>query len=62
MGPITGLATIATTLLVVLVVTGVAVIGLTLFVAVPALREQRTERLARKVSLPRWYLAPHPAH
>ena len=62
MGPITGLATIATTLLVVLVVTGLAVVGLTLAVVVPALREQRSERLARRVSVPRWYLHPAAAH
>lgn len=62
MGPITGLATIATALVILLVVTGLAVVGLTLAVVVPALREQRARRIAQQVSLPRWYLTPHPAH
>ncbi|WP_377644545.1 hypothetical protein [Oryzobacter terrae] len=62
MGPITGLATIASTLLVVLVVSGLAVVGLTLAVVVPALRRERTARLARRVSVHRWYLHPATAH
>ncbi|WP_392544514.1 hypothetical protein [Oryzobacter telluris] len=62
MGPITGLATIATALTVILVVAGLAVVVLTLAVVVPALRETRGARLARQVSIPRWYLHPATSH
>ena len=62
MGPITGLATIATTLLVVMVVGTLAVIGLTVAVVVPALREARTDRLGRRVSIPSYYLHAAAAH
>ncbi len=62
MGPITGLATIATTLLVVMVVGTLAVVGLTVAVVVPAVREARTDRLRRRVSIPGYYLHPATAH
>jgi hypothetical protein len=62
MGPITGLATIATTLLVVMVVGTLAVVGLTVAFVVPALRETRTDRLGRQVSIPSYYLHPAAAH
>jgi hypothetical protein len=62
MGPITGLATIATVLLVVMVLASVVVLALTLAFVVPALRQTRTDRLARRVSIPRYYLHPTTAH
>ena len=62
MGPITGLATIATTLLVVLVVTGLAVVGLTLAVVVPALREQRPRASPAGSASPAGTPAPRPPH
>jgi hypothetical protein len=62
MGPITGLATIATALTVLMVVSAVVVIGLTLAVAVPAVRESRTDRRRRSLSIPRYYLHPAAAH
>jgi hypothetical protein len=62
MGPITGLATIATTLLVVMVVGTLAVVGLTVAFVVPALRETRTDRLSRRVSIPSYYLHPAAAY
>lgn len=62
MGPIAGLATIATTLTVVLVVATLLVVGLSLAVVVPALRESRGARVRRHVSIPAWYLRPATAH
>ena len=62
MGPITGLATIATVLTVVMVLGTVAVLGLTVGVVVPALRETRTDRLRRSLSIPTYYLHPAAAH
>ena len=62
MGPITGLATIATALLVVMVVGALAVVGLTVAFVVPAVRETRTDRLSRRTSIPRYYLHPAAAH
>jgi hypothetical protein len=58
MGPITGLATIATALTVLLVVSTVAVVGLGLAVVVPAVRDSRRARLQRHLTIPRWYLHP----
>ncbi|HYN67017.1 MAG TPA: hypothetical protein VES93_09015 [Ornithinibacter sp.] len=62
MGPITGLATIATTLLVVMVVGTLAVVGLTVAFVVPAAQETRRDRLGRRVSIPRYYLHTATAH
>lgn len=62
MGPITGLATIATVLTVVLVVAGLAVVGLTLGVVVPSLRATRPEHAATGSDRRRFTPAPHPAH
>lgn len=62
MGPITGLATIATTLLVVTVLSALVVLGLTVAVVVPALREAHADRLSRRLSIPRYYLHPALAH
>lgn len=62
MGPITGLATIATALLVTMVVSTVIVLGLTLAFVVPALRVTRTDRLRRSLSIPSYYLHPAAAH
>ncbi len=56
MGPITGLATIATTLLVAMLVLGVAVVGLTLGVVLPALARSRDDRIDRGISVPAYYL------
>ena len=58
MGPITGLATIATTLLVVMVVGTLAVVGLTVAFVVPALRETRTDRLTPAGQHPELLPAP----
>ncbi len=55
MGPITGLATIATTLLVAMSVLGVVVVGLTLGVVLPTLARHRGERLRRGVTVPAYY-------
>lgn len=62
MGPITGLATIATALTVLLVVSSIAVVGLGLAVVVPALRDSRRARLRRHLTVPRWYLHAATAH
>ncbi len=62
MGPITGLATIATALLVTMVVSTVVVLGLTVAFVVPALRVNRTDRLRRSLSIPTYYLHPAAAH
>jgi hypothetical protein len=62
MGPITGLATIATVLLVTMVVSTVVVLGLTVAFVVPALRTTRTDRLRRSLSIPTYYLHPVTAH
>ena len=62
MGPITGLATIATALLVTMVVSTVVVLGLTVAFVVPALRVNRTERRRRSLSIPTYYLHPAAAH
>ena len=62
MGPITGLATIATALLIIMVVGAVAVLGLTVAFVVPALRVNRTDRLRRSLSIPTYYLHPAAAH
>lgn len=58
MGLLTGLATIATFLTVVVAIAGALVIGLTAFVAVPALLESRTLRRRRQISIPAWYFHP----
>ncbi len=61
MGPITGLATIATTLLVATVVIGVVVVGLTLGVVLPEVATSRADRRRRGLRLPTYYrlaLAP----
>lgn len=62
MGPITGLATVATALLVMLAVSTVVVLGLTVAFVVPALRVSRTDRLRRSLSIPTYYLHPAAAH
>ncbi len=62
MGPITGLATIATVLLITMVVSTVVVLGLTVAFVVPALRVNRTDRLRRSLSIPTYYLHPAAAH
>ena len=62
MGPLTGVATIATVLLVVMVVGTLAVLGLTVTFVVPAMRVKRTDRLSRRVSIPSYYLHPAAAH
>ena len=62
MGPITGLAAIATALLVTMVVSTVVVLGLTAAFVVPALRVNRTDRLRRSLSIPTYYLHPAAAH
>lgn len=62
MGPITGLATVATVLTVLMVLGTVAVLGLTAAFVVPALRETRTDRLRRSLSIPSYYLHPVAAH
>ncbi len=62
MGPITGLATIATALLVTMVVSTIVVLGLTVAFVVPALRVNRTDRLRRSLSVPSYYLHPAAAH
>lgn len=56
MGLLTGVATIATVLLVVMVVGTLAVLGLTVAFVVPAMRMTRTDRLGRRVSIPTYYL------
>jgi len=62
MGPITGLATIATVLLTVLVLATIVVLGLTVAFVVPAVRTTRTDRLRRSLSIPTYYLHPAAAH
>jgi hypothetical protein len=62
MGPITGLATIASVLLAVMVVGAIAVLGLTVAFVVPAMKVTRTDRLSRRVSIPGYYLRPVAAH
>ena len=62
MGPITGLATVASVLLAIMVVGAIAVLGLTVAVVVPAVRLTRTDRLSRRTSIPRYYLHPAAAH
>ena len=62
MGPITGLATIATVLLTVLVLATIVVLGLTVAFVVPAVRTTRTDRLRRSISIPTYYLHPAAAH
>ncbi len=62
MGPITGLATIATVLTVLMVVGAIAVLGLTAAFVVPAARETRTDRRRRSLSIPSYYLHPATAH
>ena len=62
MGPITGLAIIATVLLITMVVSTVVVLGLTVAFVVPALRVNRTDRLRRSLSIPTYYLHPAAAH
>ena len=58
MGPITGLATIATTLVVLVVVSAVVVLVLTAVFVVPAAKATRTDRMSRRLSIPRYYLHP----
>ncbi len=55
MGPITGLATIATVMLVGTIVLGLAVVGLTLGVVVPALASTRADRRRRGLTVPAYY-------
>ena len=62
MGPITGLATTATVLLIAMVVSTVVVLPLTLAFVVPALRVNRTERLRRSLSIGTYYQHPAAAH
>ncbi len=62
MGPLTGLATVATVLLVTMVLSAVVVLGLTVAFVVPALRTTRTDRLRRSLSIPTYYLHPATAH
>ncbi len=62
MGPITGLATIASALLITMVVSTLVVLGLTVAFVVPALRVNRTDRLRRSLSIPTYYLHPAAAH
>jgi hypothetical protein len=62
MGPITGLATIATALLVLVVVSTVVVLALTAVFVVPAARVTRTDRIRRRLSIPRYYLHRVTAH
>jgi hypothetical protein len=62
MGPITGLATIATALVVLVVVSAVVVLALTVAYVVPAARLTRTDRMSRRISIPRYYLHPVAAH
>jgi hypothetical protein len=62
MGPITGLATIATALTVILVVSALAVVGLGLAVVLPAVRDSRRARIQRRLTIPAWYLHPATAH
>ena len=62
MGPITGLATTATVLLIAMVVSTVVVLALTAVFVVPAARATRTDRIRRRLSIPRYYLHPGAAH
>ena len=62
MGPITGLATIATALLVLVVVSAVVVLALTAVFVVPAAKVTRTDRMRRRLSVPRYYLHPVAKH
>ncbi len=55
MGPITGLATVVTTLIVTLTVLGVVVVGLTLGVVVPAVAASRADRRRRHLGIPQYY-------
>lgn len=55
MGPITGLATLATVLVVGTLVLGTVVVGLTLGVALPALVTARTDRRRRGLGVPAYY-------
>ncbi|MGG5258088.1 hypothetical protein [Phycicoccus avicenniae] len=61
MGPITGLSTIATTLLWTSVVLGVVVAGLLLAVVLPTLTRTREERRRQHLSIPAYYRLT-PAH
>jgi hypothetical protein len=56
MGPITGLATIATALLVVMLLGTITVVGLTVAFVLPVGRETRTDRLSRRISISGYYL------
>ncbi len=62
MGPITGLATIATALTLLLVVSSVVVVGLGLAVVLPAVRESHRARVQRHASILRWYVHTTAAH
>ena len=62
MGPITGLATIATVLLVLVVVSAVVVLALTAVFVVRPPEVTRTDRISRRLSIPRYYLHPVAAH
>ena len=62
MGTLTGLATITSVLLVVVVVSAIVVLGLTVAFVLPALTVTRSDRLSRRVSIPRYYLHPVAAH
>jgi uncharacterized membrane protein len=62
MGTLTGLASIATFILAIMVVGAIAVLGLTAAFVVPAMRVTRTDRLNRHVSIPSYYLHPVAAH
>lgn len=61
MGPITGLATIATVLLVGTIVLGTVVVALTVGVVLPALATTRADRRRRGLSVPAYYRLS-PAH
>ena len=60
MGPITGLATIATALVVLVVVSAVVVLALTAAFVVPARRVTRTDRMAGRSASPATTCTPSP--
>jgi hypothetical protein len=62
MGAITGLATIATVLTLVMVVSALLVVGLGLAVVLPAARDSRQRRRQHEVTIPAWYLRAAGAH
>ena len=62
MGPITGLATSATVLTLVMVGSALLVVGLGLAVVLPAARDSRRRRRQHDVTIPVWYLRAAGAH